>query len=117
MKYIRTQSGSVVSVSQLLLPGKGRLKDQEIWRLAAITMDSQRHTYAVYEDKNAAFESYRFVVAFMRSSYSLLEFPLIDGVLVVDSDEFWPVVYKDRNEGLDDAYVATAVVQEEEDAG
>jgi len=109
MKYIRAQDGSVVSVSQLLLPRKGRPGDKEIWRLSLITADGQRYRYAVYENMDVASEVYAFVVAFMRSSYSLLDFPL------TDSDEFLPVVYEDRNEGLIDSGDAPAIVQEEGD--
>jgi len=111
MKYIRTQSGLVASVSQLLPPSKGMPGGGEIWRLSLITTDGQRHTYAVCDSRQNAIEMYDFVVAFMRSSYSLLEFPATDGIRDDDGNEFWPVVYQDRNEGLDDADVAVVAVQ------
>lgn len=120
MKYIRTQSGSVISVSQLLVPSKAHSEGREIWRLTAITADSQRCAYAAYENKDAATEAYEFVVAFMRSTYSLLEF--ISSAVVASDGDYkgilpWPLVYEDRNEGLDDAdsRVPPDISPEEED--
>jgi hypothetical protein len=60
MKYIRAQNGMVLSVSQLIPPAKGSRHDPlqgvevEIWRLNVVTIDGQRHTYAVYTDMEHA---------------------------------------------------------------
>jgi hypothetical protein len=60
MKYIRAQNGEVLSVSQLIPPSKGSRHDAlsgsdiEVWRLNVITVDGQRHTYAVYTEMEHA---------------------------------------------------------------
>ena len=79
MKYIRTQSGKVVSVSQLLPPSRAidSPREKSVWRLYVIPADAGlRVMYAEYTDQDKAIRAYKFVLEFMASDYSMVWFGL-----------------------------------------
>jgi hypothetical protein len=83
MKYIRAQNGMVLSVSQLIPPAKGSRHDAlsqsdiEVWRLNAITVDGQRHTYAVYTDMEHAISVFsNSMVSFIYGQATMILFGL-----------------------------------------
>lgn len=97
MKYIRAQNGMVLSVSQLIPPTKGSRHDAstqseiEIWRLNVITVDGQRHTYAVYTDMEHAIAVFsNEVVPFMWQNSHLLLFELGENADPHPDSEYLP---------------------------
>jgi len=94
MKYILAQNGHVYSVGQLMPPHMvpNDSPDVEVWALSLIVLGGQEHVYATYDNCGDAINAYNFVIAFIRSSYSMLDFPGENGS--------WPVVYAKGDIGL-----------------
>jgi len=97
MKYIKAMDGKVLSVSQLLLPAKGRDEnDDPIWRLNLISVDGMRRLYASYDSEELAEAVYVYALGFIENGdHRLLLFgengmPRL--LYVFDLREFvWPV--------------------------
>jgi len=93
MKYILAQNGHVYSVGQLMPPRKDpNVITFKVWKLSLVAPDGQEHVYATYDNGGDAINAYNFVISFIRSSYSMLEFPGGKGS--------WPRIYEKRNLGL-----------------
>jgi len=95
MKYILSQDGYVYAVARLRPPGKTALLAQGIsagWGLFLVAVDGEVRRYATYDCYDDAINAYNFVIAFIRSSYSMLDFPGEHGS--------WPVVYAKGDVGL-----------------
>ena len=95
MKYILAQNGHVYSVGQLMPPRKDpNVITFEVWALSLIVLGGQEHVYATYDNCGDAINAYNFVITFIRSSYSMLDFPMGHGS--------WAKIYEKRDLGLSD---------------